>query len=74
MTVCVEVLHNVTTRQQQQQQPLEAGRQIIFQKGVAWTNEPARGERDRERAQHCMYVMINKAVNVEGDPNDLATV
>jgi len=51
MTVCVEVLHNVTTRQQQQQQqPLEAGRQIIFQKGVAWTNEPARArERQRER-------------------------
>jgi hypothetical protein len=44
----VEVLHNVTTRQQQQQQPLEAGRQIIVQKGVAWTNEPAR-ERERER-------------------------
>jgi len=70
----VEVLHNVTTRQQQQQQqPLVAGRQIIFQKGVAWTNEPAR-ERQRERAYQCMYVMINKAVNVEGDPNDLPTV
>jgi hypothetical protein len=34
--VCVKVLRNVTT---QQQQPLEAGRQIIFQEGVAWTNE-----------------------------------
>jgi hypothetical protein len=73
MTKCVEVLPNVTTRQQQQQQTLEAGRQIIFQEGVASTNERAR-ERERERTFHCMYVMINKAATVEGDPNDRDTV
>ena len=71
----MEVLPNVTTRQQQQQQTLEAGRQIIFQEGVASTNERARErERERERTFHCMYVMINKAATVEGDPNDRDSV
>lgn len=63
----MEVLRNVTTRQEQQQQPLEAGRQIIFQNGVASTNERA-----TERV-HSMLVMINKPVNVVGDLNDLTT-
>jgi hypothetical protein len=67
----VEVLRNVTTKQQQQQQPLEAGRQIIFQEGVASTNERAR-ESERKRPFYYMYVMINKGINAVGDPNDPA--